>query len=699
MAALFFFVALAVLLLGLAAPLLVALGTLLLLTSVVALPFGRVLPLDGAVYIVTLAVLLVLAYWICGFRDPRRRHWSDYGGLLLFLSSFAVLHGLCMQWPDFFPMGERLRDYALISAVVKNPLGPQEPWFSGFPLYYYTGWYRFGHMLHHVVGLEVWQIYHVLVALPLAWLLSATWLVCYKLFAGHLMASCSTAFLVALGSNIRGVIFFFNRETGSWWAPSRVIKGVINEFPAWSFILGDAHPHYLNVAFVPLMILTVFSVLEGRHSAGLKLYGSVVVVVLSGLWLGNANTWEVPLWAGTLVVTGALVLYKQFDLHGSELVRTWWSGLLAHSKITPRILAILIVAGWSAASLVILKEEVIAGSVPIGWVRHPIQRTRVDEAFLHWGGPLTLVGLFLPLRFSTLVTRVLAYTFLAASLLFEDIFAFLLLCLYFQMSQLSVSSKQQFSLSRCVVESLGVCSLGLLLLVELVFLDDAYGGDHERMNTIFKVFMFVWFPFHVWAVWLCSQGCSTISNFLPLHDWFRRGFRAIGAIAVSLTVAVFCACFVRMATADGIRLEPVEVRWQPEGLAKVESTFPGAANAIRALRSESGGLVLEAQAGSYSWCAHVATLAQQQAYLGWANHVGLLTREHSEVARREQVTRSIYQASNCAAAAELLRAEGITHLVLGPLEKQQYATRPEQFACLEIFVQSGAYYIFKGAKS
>lgn len=695
MAALFFLLILAVLLLGLAAPLLVALGILPLLTSIVALPFGRVLALHGSVYLTTMAVLLAMAYWICGFRAPQRRHWSDYAALIIFFSSFAVFHTLCMQWPDFFPLGERLRDYALISAVIRNPLGAQEPWFSGFPLYYYTGWYRFGHLLHQVVGLEVWEVYHVLVSLPLAWLLSATWLVCHRIFSGNLTASFSAALMVALGSNVRGVMFVLNGETGSWWAPSRVVKGVINEFPAWSFILGDAHPHYLNVAFVPLMILTLLSIIEGEHSAGLKLYGGVVVAVLAALWLGNANTWEVPFWWGTLLVIGSLVLYKQLEQHGIEAIKTAWSGLLRHAKITPRILAVLIVAGWCVASLVILKEQVLAGSVPIAWVRQPIQRTHVDEAFLHWGVPLTLMGVFLPLRFSALTARLLGYTFLVGSLFFEEIFAFLLLCLYFQLSQLAVSSKQQFSLTRCVVESLGVCSLGLLLLVEMVFLDDAYGDDHERMNTIFKVFMFVWFPFHVWAVGLSADGSRIVTSWLPSGQRFRLGFQAIGSVIVSLAVAVFCACFVRMATVEGIRVAPVEARWNSEGLARVEDTFPGAASAIRSLRSESGAIVLEAQAGSYSWCAHVATLGHQQSYLGWANHAGLLTRAHSEVARREQVTRSIYQSSSCAVAAQLMRTEGITHLVVGPLEKEQYACRPEQFTCLEVLVKSGGYEVFR----
>jgi uncharacterized membrane protein len=78
-------------------------------------------------------------------------------------------------------------------------------------------------------------------------------------------------------------------------------------------------------------------------------------------------------------------------------------------------------------------------------------------------------------------------------------------------------------------------------------------------------------------------------------------------------------------------------RWS-EGLTSPDRDNPGVATIIRVLRDKPKGRVLEGQGNPYSYTSLVSTLSGQPSYLGWINHVGLLTKNHTETGRRAEVT-------------------------------------------------------------
>ena len=122
---------------------------------------------------------------------------------------------------------------------------------------------------------------------------------------------------------------------------------------------------------------------------------------------------------------------------------------------------------------------------------------------------------------------------------------------------------------------------------------------------------------------------------------------------------------------------------------------PGAAFAISQLSRMAPGIVLETQGPPYSLTSHVATLSGNESYLGWSNHITLLTRKYDEARRREEVTKQIYSASDCEVVKALLRKERISYLVFGPLEHQAYPAASEaNFKCLHTVVKQGDYSVF-----
>lgn len=112
-----------------------------------------------------------------------------------------------------------------------------------------------------------------------------------------------------------------------FWGPSRVIPGTINEFPYWSFLFADLHPHLIGIPFAALflaLILVMVRVPSAQWSS-MKVHGVLLWLAL-GLMLGtlaSVNLWELPTYFGLGVLA---LLVTQFHYFGR--VRWWLTGLL-----------------------------------------------------------------------------------------------------------------------------------------------------------------------------------------------------------------------------------------------------------------------------------------------------------------------------------------------------------------------------------
>jgi uncharacterized membrane protein len=624
-------------------------------------------------------------------------------GFIVFLLFYLGLYALVMRWPDFFPLGERLRDYAVLHSVSLNPVSPVEPWAPPFPLYYYVWWYRFAAMLGQAMRWTTFELYHAMVCLPLALLAGVVFSLCQRIFNGSLIFAGLATVLCCCGSNIAGIKYFFADEGWNWWGPSRVITGAINEFPVWSFLLGDVHPHYLNIAIVPLAVLWCVRLIDSKLPIIVRSVFTCSITLVTLFWLRGANAWEMPLWLllvgiATSIIVALFFLKTPVDVPNPAQpgLRDW---LKLHCEpVDFGVASILFLCALVASVILyVLQEPVKAGDVAIEWVKKPIALTRQEEGWLHWGGPLTMILVLLPLQVRSISTRILIYFFYVVMVLCEVIYPlWAFLFFIFAYNLLQYRRNQSFDLEDSreyvpfvLLSTFGLLSLALLLLPEIVFLNDAYGGENERMNTIFKVYSFLWTPFHIWAVgllyWAVSQGPLRVISAFP---------KILNCLLLFILTGLYLLCSVRIIFEEGVRTLPSAAHWDREGLGKVEETFPGARDTIRALRTAERGLVLEAQDGAYNWSSHIATLSGQFSYLGWRNHVDLLTRDVNEGARREEVTARIYQATDCTTAYDLAKSNAIRYIVVGPIEQRRYNVKGNLFNCLQLISAHKNYHVF-----
>ncbi|MEZ4555451.1 MAG: DUF2298 domain-containing protein [Caldilineaceae bacterium] len=99
-----------------------------------------------------------------------------------------------------------------------------------------------------------------------------------------------------------------------FWGPSRVLPFTINEFPYWSFLFADLHPHLIGIPLALFFLIVVLIVLgEYRHDWRGGWGRSVGLVALLGLLLGTlaaVNLWELPTYFGVGVLALAVSLYR-----------------------------------------------------------------------------------------------------------------------------------------------------------------------------------------------------------------------------------------------------------------------------------------------------------------------------------------------------------------------------------------------------
>lgn len=636
----------------------VVFGTLLV-APLFAFLIGQIGPVNVPAYLLSLLAGLVLLKWGAGQRVVKDS-LTTYLPLLLFSISYVVALGLCYLWPDFTSMGERLRDFALLASQIRDPRAMVEPWLPSAPLHYYVYWYRLGAMFATLTGADFGAAYHQLVAFSFSFFITALYLVGVVVLKLSPIIAAGLALFTAFSSNVAGIVHALG-QSDNWWGPSRVIKGAINEFPAWSFLLGDAHPHYLNYGVLPFVLVLVWRLGAAKLHAPLG-----ALMLLSLPFLYNANAWELP----ALLLLGGLLVVTTVWHYRADILPMSSEGVLP-------ALASLALIGLSLALQLGPVLSSPAGLKPM-LVTPDIGYTGGGEFLLHFGIPMVLGLIGLAARFTAqiwieftvgVIGLFLFYQFAAFALLPMIAFALLIVLL------------------RRHEEAALVFLFGLLLALvpEILFFNDDYGGDHERMNTIFKFYAVAWWPLHLGA------GALFVGAVAPL--WRRVSL----PIRISLVVPALLLPCAFFAETVSLRASPVAGR-DGEGLAGVERLFGGATTTILDLRKEPYGVVLEAQEGAYNMSSHVATLSGHRSYLGWSNHVDLLTKQGDEIRRRRELIMRVYTTPSCEAVKTLLYGERVDYVVVGPLERQQFPElRYEHFNCMPMVTGNGQYRVYRAA--
>lgn len=283
------------------------------------------------------------------------RHSWDY--VALTEAVFSAAYALMLWVHSFTPAivdTEKFMDVAFLSAIWRAPhLPPPDPWLSGYTInYYYFGHYLMA-LVAKLLGTQPGIAFNLALGLTFALAAVAICGVAANLVAvargagrslapAALVGALSVTLTLLLGDfngaqtwlanatqavkadpTLHGNVWSWWTHhdlwmTYDWWTPSRVAPHTINEFPAFSFVLGDLHAHVLALPFAAQAVGVAFNLLLGRER-GLRVFGGrlwplgllVCAVALGGLYL--INGWDLPTYLGLALLALALQQWLAHD--------------------------------------------------------------------------------------------------------------------------------------------------------------------------------------------------------------------------------------------------------------------------------------------------------------------------------------------------------------------------------------------------
>ena len=667
---------------------------------------------------------------------------------VVFIAGFSALVLYRVLFPDVTVTTavtglttEQPMDLAFLASSIRSPEFPvADPWLAGHSIsYYYLGyltlslpaqlsfappWIAYNLGLATIFGLAAIASFSLAAnAITLANLrgVASTRFTGIAYFGGGL----ATVLLLVAGNlsggwyAVRRLVPFGNGgllDDPNWWFwPTRIITDgthadPIDEFPAFSFVLGDLHPHLMAIPFVLLALTLALAWLARKDPPDsrwpIDQPGETVLIALVIGALGFLNTWDLPAYLLIFMASVAILRLWRASEEFRDSPARW-------GRVTGDILGpSLAVAALSV--LLYLPFHVGIDTPTRGLL--PVAETGTNWGHyariwgpLFCGMPMAFVVFWSRLRARRLkgtsiaivvgvgAAPLAAWTIIAAlwtSLPFdvppppeEAGFMVRRWLLVVPVAALFIAGIGALWPSRWERMPAAGMVFGLLLVVagafavmipELFFVRDAFG---TRMNTVFKMHYQAWIVFSVaggiGAAWLLTRP-------RPAN---------VGVASVSLLGVVIGATFVlaglaygpaatwtRASTSNGASLAL-------DGLSKYAAEFPDEASAVRWLRRNAprDSVLLEAvgtaQQFDYSDFSRVSAITGIPTVFGWQGHEAQWrSSAHTYLGRREAVD-TIFDASDADESRRLIDLYDVDYVFVGRLEIERYgpnvATRLE----------------------
>ncbi len=283
----------------------------------------------------------------------------------LILLAFGAMLMLRVRNPDLWhPVfgGEKPMDFAHLNAVIRGPtFPPYDPWHAGSRLNYYY----LGHVptaaLAKTLGVAPSTAYNLAVSGAFAAAVAAVfgaasgfWCLLGRRWDQAVAVGLAAVALVLLAGNLHvalQLVVFAQRAAGEsgiaaleapgllvggglaesfdFWAATRVIPRTVNEFPWFTFMYGDLHPHLMNFANTGAALIGAVALVglgeAARHErvSGWRPWAAVLASQAFVLALHRVvNPWDYPTYAVITLAALAYALWRGGRLRPRALIAT-----------------------------------------------------------------------------------------------------------------------------------------------------------------------------------------------------------------------------------------------------------------------------------------------------------------------------------------------------------------------------------------
>jgi len=703
------------------------------------------------VAIIILAIPSIYIGWINRnqiVHHLRKHLWLIAVTQVIFLALF-LLWTLYRAYDPAISHTEQPMDLAFLNAVMRTEFAPPEdPWLRGEAIsYYYFGYWIVG-FVANLIGTTSNIAYNLSLSLiPAITSVGVIGLVYNiiksdggKIKGAILSGLIGTVFLLAL-SNLEGFFEFirFNglgdkafwdwlaidgitgpainvadswrpTEFWWWWRATRVINtfdgGVgldytIQEFPLFSSLLGDLHPHFLSLPFVILFlgllanfilnpVTTLPSIRTVTNSSITKVItvftkifikapGLIFIGFVLGA-LGFINAWDLPIFG--LAFLGALIfkIHKEKELSVAD----------ALMKTVPVLIVVIGSAFLFFSPYYLYFESQFSGITPVLDIT-----SRPIHFFIVWGLFLVVVIPFVLYIFagSKLRLRWFRNVLISFFLAILPFIIWLILIAWFGSPDISILKRFVKLIPNILVIFMSIYSalyllrdgrLGgnktiglaitmlfigvgftLIMTPELIVVSDQFGS---RMNTVFKLY---------YQAWILLSISAAISVYYLYHSFTKiKGVRKFGLLFFGGLCGILIIGSLYYGPAASFSKIDTSKPPTLDGLLYIKSQNPDEFEAIELLTLvvQEGEALVEAVGPSYSEHGRISAATGIPTILGWPAHEKQWRGSDAGLSIRTDDVQAIYQSLDPVATYNLLAKYKISYVYIGPRERRQYGT-------------------------
>lgn len=493
-----------------------------------------------------------------------------------------------------------------------------------------------------------------------------------------------------------------------WWRASRVIQDyelngtfreVIDEFPFFSYLLGDLHPHVLAMPFNLLAIAVALNIFFGGWRGRMNLwFGELrinkagfftVALVLGGL--AFLNTWDILIGGALIVFSYVLAQVRESGWGWERLEDLLLLGFPA--MITAFLMYIPFYIGF---------DSQLGGVIP-----NFMFVTRGAHLWVMWGTlfiPLfafliyvwrngtpaawrtslfTALGILIVLLLAMFAIGLIAWrlkpdlvlplvqsqgrdlsTFIADSMArrLSYIGGLLTLLALFIPALAFLLNAGKSSSSFVLL----LITLGTLLIIgpEFLYLRDNFG---YRINTIFKFYYQAWIVLSLAAAYGIAVLLQNMRGRWDIP--FMLGLIVLLGIGLTYPALSLFNKTNNFKPPAGYTLDDFD---------RVQRENPDEAAAIEWLRSAPDGVVAEAVGGAYSSYGRISIYTGLPTVLGWGNHEGQW-RDQALQGSRQSDIETLYTTSDWVTTQDILNRYNIRYIFVGGLERSTYHVNEEKF--------------------
>lgn len=528
-----------------------------------------------------------------------------------------------------------------------------------------------------------------------------------------------------------------------WWRASRVLQDytlygqsreIIDEFPFFSFFLGDLHPHLLAIPFVLLCISLAYMLFLEKYEASENLWVHTATIWknllswLTALIVGSLiffNTWDFPIYFGLI---GVMIILRSLDNYSDFWKKMKFSflqiislGIMSLLLYAPFLIGFSSQAGGILPSLIFQSRSIhlivmflplslpimlyiFALVIPALNIKRLLRTSGITVAIYFVGIAISILYVLLNGSIPGIIQAVAKITGLNFSV--EELKSTQNLTSFFTIYGASDSQELILGMLHNLLSDpwdililLFAIAIGVTVSLSTSALrennrklklrkEDAFWGVLLVIAAVLVLFpelfylrdQFGWrmntifkFYYQAWILFAICAAYAILKLNKISKGWIK--FPILLVISITTITGLIYPFYTLKERFASIRRNGIEL----DGNTYLSTSNPDEVAAVEFLQSKECGVIAESVGGSYSNYGRVSKLTGCPAVLGWPGHE-VQWRGGGELLGSRQVDiETLFSTKDWLTAREILEMYKIEYVFIGDLERSTYQVSEEKF--------------------